>query len=138
MMMPGIDGPDSTRQSIGQRGYRYILSCCSICTRVVGIHHIALKEPVEAPEPHREWILCKPCHEALLVEMRRSSLRAPTRLRIAIGLVAAERSPIAYNSSPHIHEPQTFQREFAWGIGFMIFFALLHLVIFAILLSGPR
>jgi hypothetical protein len=135
MMIPGNDGTDGIRQAIGQRGYRYILSCCSICTRVVWIHHIALKEPVEAPEPRHEWILCKPCHEALLVEMQRSFLRSPTRLRIAIGLVAAERSPIAYNSSPRIHEPQAFQKEFVWGVGFMIFFALLHLVIFALLLA---
>ncbi|MEO8973775.1 MAG: hypothetical protein ABI406_19480 [Ktedonobacteraceae bacterium] len=136
--MPGNDGTDGIRQFIGQRGYRYILSCCSICTSVVWFHHIALKEPVGAPEPRHEWILCKPCHEALLVEMRRSSLRSPVRLRIAIGLVAAERSPIPYDRIPHIHEQQTFQREFVWGVRFMIFFALLHLVIFAILLSVPR
>ncbi len=137
MMMPGNDGTDGIQQAIGQRGYRYIFSCCSICTRVVWFHHIALKEPVEAPEPRRAWVLCKPCHEALLVELRRSSLRSPVRLRIAIGLVAAERSPEAYNNT-HLQEQQTFQREFAWGIGFMVFFALLHLVIFAILLSVPR
>ena len=137
-MMPGNDGTDGIQQAIGQRGYRYILSCCSICTSVVWVHHIALKEPVEAPEPRYEWVLCKSCHEALLVEMRRSSLRSPTRLRIAIGIVAAERSPTAYNRSPHMYERQGFQREFVWGIWFLIFFALLHLVIFAILLVAPR
>lgn len=138
MMIPGNDGTDGIRQATGQRGYRYILSCCSICTSVVWLHYIALKEPVEAPEPRHEWILCKPCHEALLAEMRRSSLRSPTRLRIAIGLVAAERSPIYYNRIPHVDERQGFQREFVWGIRFLIFFALLHLVIFAILLAVPR
>jgi hypothetical protein len=138
MMMPGNDGMDGIRQVIGQRWYRYILSCCSICTSVVWFHPIALKEPVGVPEPRQEWVLCKPCHEALLVELDRSSLRSPTRLRIAIGLVAADRSPNVYNISPHVHEQQAFQREFTWGIRFLVFFALLHLVIFAILLAVPR
>lgn len=137
MMMPGNDGTDGIRQAIVQRMRRYKFTRCSICTNIVWFRPIALKEPVGAPEPRRQWVLCKPCHEALLVEMRRSSLRSPVRLRIAIGLVATERSPEAYNNT-HLHEQQTFQREFAWGIGFMIFFALLHLVIFAILLSAPR
>jgi hypothetical protein len=138
MMMPGNDGTDGIGQATGQREYRYILSCCSICTSVVWFHHVALKEPVEAPEPRYEWVLCKPCHEALQVELRRSSLRSLTRLRVAIGLVAAERSPNAYNINPQMREQQAFQREFVWGIRFLIFFALLHLVIFAILLAVPR
>ncbi len=138
MKMPENDGMDGTRRATGQRWHRYILSCCSICTSAVWFHPVEIKEPVEAPEPHHEWLLCKPCHEALLVEMRRSSLRSSTRLRIAMGLVAAERSPRVYNRSPHMHERQAFQREFAWGIRFLVFFALLHLVIFAILLAVPK
>lgn len=136
--MPGDDGTDGIWQAIEQRGYRYTLACCSICTSAVGFHPIAIKEPVGAAEPRHEWVLCKPCHEALLVEMRRSSLRSSARLRIAIGLVAAERSPRAYNMSPHMHEQRAFQREFAWGMRFLVFFTLLHLVIFVILLAVPK
>jgi hypothetical protein len=138
MMMPGDDGTDGTLQATGQRGFRNTFTHCSICTSVVWFHPIEIKEPVGVPEPRHEWVLCKPCHEALLVEMRRSTLRSSARLRIAIGLVAAERSPRAYNISPHMHEQQVFQREFAWGIRFLVFFTLLHLVIFAILLAVPR
>ena len=41
-------------------------------------------------------MLCKECHGLLMTEFRRSPVRSPFRLRIAIGLIAAERSPYAY------------------------------------------
>jgi hypothetical protein len=105
---------------------------------LIWFHPIALKEAVGAPEPRHEWVLCKPCHEALLVEMRRYSIRSPTRLRIAIGLVAAERSPKAYTISTHMREQRDFQREFAWVMRLLVFFALWHLVILVILLAVPK
>ena len=134
MMMPGNDGTVATRRETGQRGRWYKPVRCSICTSFIWFHPIAHKEPVEAPEPRYEWVLCKPCHEALLVEMSRSSLRSPVRLRIAMGLVAAERSPKAYTMS----EQWEFQRELAWFMRLMILFALLHLVIFVVLLAVPK
>jgi hypothetical protein len=70
----------------------------------------------------------------LLLEMRRSSLLSPVRLRVAIGLVAAERSPYTY----HMSEQMAFQREFTWFVRFLILFGLFHLVIFVILLAVPK
>ena len=137
-MMPGNDLTDATGREIGQRGYWYKPIRCSICTRFIWFHPIVLKEPVEAPEPRHEWVLCKPCHEALLVEMHRSSIRSSVRLRIAMGLVAAERSPNAYTMNTAMREQQDFQREFVWGMRLLIFFALFHLVIFAILFAVPK
>ena len=72
------------------------------------------------------------------MEMRRSSIRSPSRLRIAMGLVAAERSPKAHTMSTYIREQQEFQREFAWFIRLLVLFGLLHLVIFVILLAVPK
>lgn len=138
MMLPRNDGMVATRRETGQRGRWYKLVRCSICTSLIWFHPVALKESVEAPEPRQEWVLCKPCHEALLVEMRRSSIRSPARLRIAVGLVAAERSPMAYSVSTHIREQREFQREFAWFTRLLVLFALFHLVIFVILLAVPR
>lgn len=97
-----------------------------------------LKEPIDAPEPRREWVLCKPCHKALLAEMRRSTIRSPVRLRIAMGLVAAERSPQARMMSVVDNEHEDFQREFAWAVRLMVLLALMHLVIFAIILVVPK
>jgi hypothetical protein len=137
-MLPGNDVPVATGRETGQRGRWFKPIRCSICTSFIWFHPIALKEPIEAPEPRHEWVLCKPCHEALLVEMRRTVIRSPVRLRIAMGLVAAERSPKAYTMSTHIREQQEFQRQFAWFVRLLILFFLLHLVIFVILLAVPK
>jgi hypothetical protein len=64
--------------------------------------------------------------------MRRSSIRSPARLRIALGLVAAERSPRAYNTE------MREAREFVWAMWLIALFGLLHLVIFALLLTIPK
>jgi hypothetical protein len=100
-----------------------------------------LKEPPEAPEPRYEWTLCQPCHSALLAEMRRSSIRSSVRLRVAVGLVAAERSPRAYTNNSvgaSVHEQQVFQREFVWAMRLLILFALWHLIILVILFAVPK
>jgi hypothetical protein len=138
MMMPGNDITVATRRKTGQRRRWYKRIRCSICTSFIWFHPIALKEPDGAPEPLQEWLLCKPCHEALLVEMSRSSLRSPVRLRIAMGLVAAERSPKAYTMSTPMREQWEFQRELALFMRLMILFTLLHVVIFVILLAVPK
>lgn len=91
---------------------------------------IALIEPVDAPEPRRAWTLCKPCYQALVAEIDRSPLRSPVRLRVAMGLVAAERSPI---TNTRIREA----REFALVMWLLALFVLFHAVVFAILFSVP-
>lgn len=97
-----------------------------------------MMEPVEAPEPRQYWVLCNPCHEALQAEIRRSTVRSGARLRIAVGLVAAERSPRAYSQKTSSSAQQQFQREFAWFTWALILFALLHLVVLLIIWSVPR
>ena len=137
-MMPENDLTGDIGREIEQKWYWFNPIRCSICTNFIWFHPVALKEPAEAPEPRHEWVLCKPCHEALLVELLRSSIRSPVRLRIAIGLVAAERSPNAYTINTPMSEQQDFQREFVWGMRLMIFFAIFHIVIFAILFAIPK
>jgi hypothetical protein len=72
------------------------------------------------------------------VEMSRSTIRSSMRLRIAIGLVAAERSPKAYHMHRHPGEQWEFQREFTWFVWLLVLFGLLHLVILVILLAVPK
>jgi hypothetical protein len=136
-MMPGNDATVATRRGTEQRSRWYKPIRCSICTSFIWFYPIAVNEPAEAPEPRHEWILCKPCHKDLLAEMAHSSIRTPMRLRIAMGLVAAERSPKAYTNT-RVSERQQFQREFAWFAWAMVLFGLFHVVIFIILLSVPR
>ncbi len=134
-MMPENDADEMVviRQA---RGRWYKLIRCSVCTSFIWFRPIVLREPiaeepVETPKSHYEWMLCKPCHKALLVEMHRSSIRSPARLRIAIGLVAAERSPA-------VSEYVRTQREFAFVVWMLALFTLLHLAIFAIILVVPK
>jgi hypothetical protein len=128
----------TNRRVTEQRRRWYKPERCSICTRFIWFHSIALDEPVEDPEQRSAWLLCKPCYTALLVEIRRSSLNSPLRLRIALGLVAAERSPNAYTLKSPPGGSLQFQREFAWFTWFLVSFALLHLVILCIILLALK
>lgn len=137
-MIPGNDEKLGGEQKEGSRGRWFTPIRCSICTRAIWFSPIMLTEPIEAPEPHYDWILCKSCHKALLVEVRRSPLRPPMRLRVAIGLVAAERFPQISSRRTHAAEQMEFQREFSWVIRLMVLFALMHLIIFVIILTIPK
>jgi hypothetical protein len=133
-MRPENDATGPARSNTEQSRHWYIPIRCSICTNFIWYRPIVLKDPIGAPEPLQQWTLCKPCHGALLIQMRRSPLRSPAHLRISIGLVAAERSPTAYNLS----RERAFQREFAWLMWLLTLFALLHLAILLILLVAPK
>lgn len=137
-MLPENDVTVAPGRETGQRWRWYNPPRCSICTSFIWFYPIVLEEAVEAPEPRHDWVLCKPCHEALLVELRRSTIRSAMRLRIAMGLVAAERSPKAYSTSTRSPEQEAFQREFTWFKWLVIFFALLHLVIFVVIWAAPK
>ena len=137
-MLPGNDETDTIRHETRQRAYWLRPFRCSICRHFILFDFILLKEPIDAPEPRHEWTLCKACHEALLVEIRRSVIHSAIRLRIAIGLVAADRSPKAYPMNAKAREQQEFDREFAWFVWAIVLFGLLHVAIFAVLLAIPK
>lgn len=87
-------------------------------------------EPVGAPEPRQMWTLCKRCHRALLVEMRRSPVRSPLRLRIAMGIVAAERSPHAYRRGRLVMSDRRWIVILGWGFAIAM---VLHLMLIVML-----
>jgi hypothetical protein len=87
-------------------------------------------EPEGVPDQRRQWTLCSPCHQALLEEMRHSPVRSPLRLRIAMGLVAAERSPKARHLSYRAMNDRTWIVVLAWGFGIAM---LLHLMLIVML-----
>jgi hypothetical protein len=78
------------------RQKRRATTSCSVCTRRIWFDPIYIQEPEGVSEPRLSWVLCKECHGVLTMEFRRSPVRSPLRLRIAMGLIAAERSPHAY------------------------------------------
>lgn len=131
-MLPSNDRAIDPGHETTHKTRWYRLTHCSVCTRSIWFSPIVLKEPRGAPEPHRTWVLCKSCHEALLIEMRRSPLRSPLRLRIALGLVAAERSPTAYGQKPHRHDQHRIV-----GIAVILFIAMiLHLALIVALATS--
>lgn len=77
-------------------GTRRKRSTCSICSRPTWFDSVSLMEPEDVPEPRQSWILCQDCYRMLVEEMRRSPIRSSLRLRVAMGIVAAERWPKAY------------------------------------------
>lgn len=103
---------------------------CSICVRRIWFSATHLIEPLGVPEPRRSWTLCKRCHELLLVEMERSPVLSPLRLRIAMGIVAAERSPYIYAPTHKPISDRTWIIVMAWGFGIAM---ILHLVLIVML-----
>ncbi|MBE3559111.1 MAG: hypothetical protein IMW89_07785 [Ktedonobacteraceae bacterium] len=103
---------------------------CSICSRRIWFSPFHLMEPEGVPEPPRSWVLCKGCYTSLQGELRRSPVLSPLRLRVAIGLVAAERWPLAY---PDRIKSYLYDRRWVVAIAIGSFIAiLLHLVIIVI------
>jgi hypothetical protein len=81
------------KKNIGKR--------CSICNIRLRASAVPINEPDGVPEPRHSWILCRDCYQDVVAEVRRSPVRTPLRLRIAIGMVASERSPDSYSSTAH-------------------------------------
>jgi hypothetical protein len=125
------DEPAVTRHRDNSRHPRKrVITRCSICERRTWFNTIRLIEPEEVPDPRQQWILCQRCHQALLVQMRLSPIRNPLRLRIAIGLVASERSPYVYAPTRKPLSDRTWIIIMAWGFGIAM---VLHLILIVML-----
>lgn len=81
---------------------------CSICTRRLTGDIAFLDETGDVPEPRQSWMLCSLCDEAVRIEMERSPVQGPLRARVAVGVVAADRSPES------IHALAAGLREVNW------------------------
>jgi hypothetical protein len=104
---------------------------CSICRRRVWLNTTYyMEEPPGVPEPARNWTLCKRCYSALMSEMESSPVLSPLRLRIAIGIVAADRSPDAYAPTRQPFTDRTWIVVMAWGFGIAM---VLHLILIVML-----
>ena len=102
---------------------------CAICRKRVWAGALTLRDADEAPEPHQSWLLCKTCHAAVQTELERSPLRSPLRVRVAVGLVAAERWPRAVRSDGE-REDRVWIAFLYWGFAGAM---LLHLLIIVLL-----
>ncbi len=103
---------------------------CSICYRRIWNGALLLKEPAEAPAPQHIWTLCKTCHDAVQTQLVRSPLRSPLRVRVATGLVAAERWPRARRYTGE-RSDRIWTAVLFWGFLGVMFFHLAIIVILA-------
>src|SRR5690242_14060710 len=87
--------PSGTSDAEHGRPVRDEVLRCAICARRLGSTLAYLEETGDIPEPRQSWLLCGGCDEAVHQELERSPVRSPLRLRVAVGLVAAERTPAA-------------------------------------------
>src|SRR5579871_2920125 len=68
---------------------------CVICRRRLGKNIFFVEETGDVPDERQSWTLCEECHTAVRQRLDVSPVRTPLRLRVAVGLVAAERTPEA-------------------------------------------
>lgn len=108
---------------------------CAICRKRIWVGAITLYDPAEAPEPQQLWVLCKSCHAAVQAELERSPLRGPMQVRVAVGLVAAERWPRARRRFDGEREDRVWIAFLYWGFAGAM---LLHLVLIVLLAQLAR
>jgi len=123
---PAVEsGRESTRKAKKRTNER-----CSICANRIWSGPVALMEPEGVPEPRTSWVLCTDCYSALVIEMRRSPVRSPLRLRIAMGMVAAERWPQAYSTAQGAASDRRWIIFIAWGfvVAMLIHLALIVMI----------
>ncbi|GAC1447046.1 MAG: hypothetical protein PVSMB4_01150 [Ktedonobacterales bacterium] len=101
---------------------------CSICTRRLGNSVASLDETGDVPAPRQSWLLCAACDTAVHAELERSPLRSPLRIRVAVGLVAADRSPKALRVPRVGLSDDAWLSFLFWGFGI---FMLIHLAVIA-------
>jgi hypothetical protein len=103
---------------------------CAICARRLGQTLAYVEETGEVPEPRQSWLLCAACNAAVHEQMEQSPVRSPLRLRVAVGLVAAERTPEARREGFGQLSDQAWERFFFWSfvLAFMAHLAVLVFV----------
>lgn len=129
-IMRGGESAVTLQRDNSRRPRKRVITRCSICERRTWFNAISLIEPEGVPDPRQQWTLCQRCHQALLVQMRLSPIRTPLRLRIAIGLVASERSPYVYAPTRRPLSDRSWIIIMAWGFGIAM---VLHLILIVML-----
>jgi len=110
---------------------------CSVCTSRIWFDSMRIVEPEGVPEPRLSWILCKQCYTALATELERSPIQSPLRLRIAIGLVAAERWPYAYAYTNKVRDYVSDRRWIIFMAAAFFTAMILHLVLI-VMIGGMK
>ena len=87
------------------------------------------------PEPRGSWVLCAACNEAVHIQMEQSPVQSPVKLRVAVGLVAAERTPEARRSRFGQLTDDSWVKVFLWLLPITM---LIHLAIIVLIANWAR
>jgi hypothetical protein len=123
------------QQEVLPKAKKRSVAYCSICNNRIWFSPIRVREPEGVPPPALAWVLCKECHGALLYELRRSPVRSPLRLRVAVGVVAAERWPHGY---PTKSQQMVSDRRLLLFIAISFFVTMLLHLALIVLIAGIR
>ncbi len=105
---------------------------CSICQRRLRRSIHFLDETGDVPEPRMSWALCDACNSAVREQMTQSPVRGALRLRVAVGLVAAERTPAARRARIGQLSDQHWESLLFWAF---LLFMLGHLALIVFIAS---
>lgn len=108
---------------------------CAICQHRLGRSIHFLEETGDVPEPRQSWALCDTCNDAVREQMRLSPMRGSLRLRVAIGLVATERTPAARRARFGELSDQRWEKLLFWAF---LLFMLGHLALIVIIAQIAR
>lgn len=108
---------------------------CSICQRRLGKAAHYLEETGDVPEPRQSWALCEACYTAVRAQIAASPVQSPVRLRVAIGLVASERTPAARRAHFGEQSDRHWERFLFWSF---LLAMLAHLVLIVIVAGIAR
>lgn len=122
--------PVDQRLSENMRAHAFMVeqapTRCAICRRRLGRSIHFLEETGATPEPRQSWALCDSCNSAVHEQMRLSPVRNDLRLRVAVGLVATERTPAARRARFGQLSDQRWEALLFWAF---LLFMLGHLAL---------
>lgn len=102
---------------------------CAICQRRLGRSIHFLEETGDVPEPRQSWALCETCNSAVREQMRLAPVKSDLRLRVAVGLVATERTPAARRANFGQLTDSHWESLLFWAF---LLFMLAHLALIVI------
>ncbi|MGO8946807.1 MAG: hypothetical protein ACLQUY_03895 [Ktedonobacterales bacterium] len=100
---------------------------CQICDRRLGKSLFFVEETGDVPPPRMSWVLCRACNDAVHQQMELSPVQSPVRLRVAVGLVAASRTPASRRARLGQFSDESWLKIFLWlvPIALLVHFAVL-------------
>lgn len=88
---------------------------CGICERRLRGTICYIEETGAVADAPQSWLLCADCNEAVREQIDQSPVQSPLRIRVAVGLVATERTPAARRAHFGQLTDITWERFIFWS-----------------------